>query len=68
MVITLYENAIMIANNQQHEVVNIDNYKAHFRGNAAYGGIYMFDVSKDGKKIITVRTNNLVVIDNRTEY
>ena len=65
MVIKLFKNLITIADEQQFEKVNIDNYKVHWNGVSAGGGIYMFDVSKDNKTIISIRTNNLVVIDNR---
>lgn len=65
MVIKLFNNLITIADEQQFETVKIDNYKTNWNGVPAGGGIYMFDVSKDNKTIISIRTNNLVVIDNR---
>lgn len=65
MVITLYKNSITIVDEQHFEKVDIDNYQTHFDGVSASGGIYILDITKNNQIIITIRTNNLIVIDNR---
>lgn len=63
MIVKLCKKSIVIEDVNQHECVELENYKVEFRGTCY--GIYMLDIFKDGTAIITIRTNNLIVIDKR---
>ena len=63
MIVKLCKKSIVIEDVNQHECVELENYRVHFRGVSS--GIYMLDISKDGTENITIRTNNLIVIDKR---
>ena len=65
MIVKLCKKSIVIDDTNQHECIELENYDVKFHGICS--GIYMLDVCQAGgiKNIITVRSNNLVVIDKR---
>lgn len=63
MIVKLCKKSIVIEDVNQHECVELENYKVEFLGTS--NGIYMLNIFKDGTVIITIRTNNLIVIDKR---
>lgn len=66
MIVKLCKKSIVIEDVNQHECIELENYDVKFHGICS--GIYMLDIHKDGdilKNPITIRTNNLVVIDKR---
>ena len=66
MIITLYNKEITISDTNQFERINIDNYKTVEYGGIS-SGISMFSVVKNGAAVLCVRTNNLAIIDKRTD-
>lgn len=63
MIVKLCKKSIVIEDVNQRECMELEDYRANFGGVSS--GIYMLDISKDGTEIITIRTNNLIVIDKR---
>ena len=63
MIVKLCKKSIVIEDVNQHECIELENYDVNFGG--VCSGIYMLDIFKDGTKNITIRTNNLIVIDKR---
>ena len=63
MIVKLCKKSIVIEDVNQHECVELENYRVHFGG--VINGIYILDILKDKTEIITIRTNNLILIDKR---
>lgn len=63
MIVKLCKKSIVIDDVNQHECVELENYDVKFHGICS--GIYMLDICQNNKPTITVRSNNLMVIDKR---
>lgn len=63
MIVKLCKKSIVIEDTNQMECIELENYEVRFL--SVYSGVYMLDIRQNGKDIITIRSNNLVVIDKR---
>lgn len=63
MIVKLCKKLIVIEDTNQRECIELENYDAKFL--SVDSGVYMLDIYQNDKNIITVRSNNLVVIDKR---
>lgn len=67
MIVKLCNKSVVIEDVNQHECIELENYEAIYHGVIANSSLYGLDIKSFNKWPITIRTNNLVVIDKRTK-
>ena len=67
MIVKLCNKSVVIEDVNQHECIELENYKEIYHGVIANSSLYGLDIFSSNKYPITIRTNNLVVIDKRTK-
>lgn len=65
MIVKLFNKSVVIEDVNQHECIALENYDVKFDGICS--GIYMLGIYQNNKPTITVRSNNLAVIDKRNK-
>ena len=68
MIVKLCNKSVVIEDVNQHECIELENYETVYYGVIANSSLYGLDIESSNKCPITIRTNNLVVIDKRNGH